>query len=92
MRLNYFKLRFILAIAATMLSAIISTAAGTNDTPAWTDIRTLGVEGRGWNDTKDFFDRLPAKDHNLARTWITAHLLLALLIDDTAAEMAASFP
>jgi hypothetical protein len=37
-------------------------------------------------------DRLPAKDPHLARAWITAHLLLALLIDDTAADMAASFP
>jgi hypothetical protein len=27
----------------------------------WTDVRELGVEGRGWNDTKSFFDRLPAK-------------------------------
>src|SRR5882762_1953891 len=24
----------------------------------WLDIRQLGVEGRGWNDTKDFYDRL----------------------------------
>jgi hypothetical protein len=32
-------------------------------------------------------DRLPAKDPNLAKAWIMAHLLLALLIDDTAAEM-----
>ena len=31
-------------------------------------------------------DRLPAKNPDLARTWITAHLLLALLIDDTAAN------
>jgi hypothetical protein len=37
-------------------------------------------------------DRLPAKDPNLARAWILAHLLFALLIDDTAAEMAESFP
>lgn len=37
-------------------------------------------------------DRLPAKDPDLARTWITAHLLLALLIENTAAEMAAVFP
>lgn len=33
-------------------------------------------------------DRLPAKDPDLARAWITAHLLLALLIEDTAAELA----
>ena len=33
-------------------------------------------------------DRLPAKDPGLAKTWITAHLLLALLIDQTEAELA----
>jgi len=37
-------------------------------------------------------DRLPAKDPNLAKTWILAHLLFALLIDDAAAEMAEPFP
>jgi Transposase DDE domain len=37
-------------------------------------------------------DRLPAKDPDLARTWILAHLLLALLIENTAAEMADSPP
>lgn len=26
----------------------------------WFDIRQLGVEGRGWEDTKAFYDRLPA--------------------------------
>lgn len=33
----------------------------------WTDIRQLGVEGRGWNDTADFYDRLPAKAEKLVR-------------------------
>jgi hypothetical protein len=37
-------------------------------------------------------DRLPAKDPDLARAWITARLRLALLIDDTAAELADSPP
>ncbi|MEI9987158.1 MAG: IS4 family transposase [Aliidongia sp.] len=37
-------------------------------------------------------DRLPAKDPELAKAWILAHLLFALLIDDAAAEMAAFFP
>lgn len=36
-------------------------------------------------------DRLPAKDPDLVRSWILAHLLLALLIDDAAAQPAA-FP
>src|SRR5208337_2499919 len=51
----------------TMLSANISPAAGTNDLTVWTDIRTLGVEGRGWTDTKDFYDRLPAKAEGVVR-------------------------
>ena len=37
-------------------------------------------------------DRLPAKTPGLAQAWIAAHLLLALLIEDTAAELAESFP
>lgn len=37
-------------------------------------------------------DRLPAKDQGLARAWIAAHLLLALLIEDTAADLAESPP
>lgn len=37
---------------------------GTN---AWFDIRSFGVEGRGWNDTKDFYDRLPAKAEGVVR-------------------------
>ena len=41
--------------------------AGTNDTPPWYDIRQFGVEGRGWNDTKDFYDRLPARAEAIVR-------------------------
>ena len=33
----------------------------------WTDIRSFGVEGRGWNDTKAFYDRLPAKAEGVVR-------------------------
>jgi len=37
-------------------------------------------------------DRLPAKDRNLARTWLNAHLLLALLIDDMTQQLLDSPP
>jgi hypothetical protein len=47
--------------------AAAQTAAGTNVTPSWHDIRRFGVEGRGWNDTKDFYDRLPAKAESRVR-------------------------
>jgi IS4 transposase len=32
-------------------------------------------------------DRLPAKDPDLARAWLYAHLLFALILDETAAEL-----
>ncbi len=34
---------------------------------AWSDIRQFGVEGRGWNDTKEFYDRLPARAEGVVR-------------------------
>jgi hypothetical protein len=37
-------------------------------------------------------DRLPAKDKGLARTWILAHLIAALLIEDLSPELRASPP
>lgn len=37
-------------------------------------------------------DRLPAKDPGLAKTWLYAHLLFALLIDDVHAELDAFSP
>jgi len=68
MRPKHFNLRFILVTAAAMLSANFSPAASdASDTAVWTDIRTLGVEGRGWNDTKAFYDRLPAKAEGVVR-------------------------
>ncbi len=33
----------------------------------WFDIRQLGVEGRGWTDTKAFYDRLPARAESKVR-------------------------
>jgi len=56
------------AIAALFL--LVTLAAGraqsTNDI-TWFDIKTFGVEGRGWDATKDFYDRLPAKAEGVVR-------------------------
>jgi len=43
------------------------SAPSTNDATAWSDIRQFNVEGRGWNGTKDFYDRLPAKAEGVVR-------------------------
>ncbi len=37
-------------------------------------------------------DRLPAKSRTLARSWLLAHLILALLIDDLTQEILESLP
>jgi hypothetical protein len=44
-------------------------------TTRWFDVRQFGVEGRGWDDTKNFYDRLPAKAEGLVRppVWDLSH-------------------
>lgn len=67
----------ILTLLATLtLSGAEQTTAGpATNSIAWHDIRQFGVEGRGWNDTKDFYDRLPAKAEGVVRkpVWDLAH-------------------
>ena len=50
-----------LCALSTACSSIGQTNASTTNDIRWIDIRNLNVEGRGWNDTKAYFDRLPAK-------------------------------
>jgi len=33
----------------------------------WYDVRLLGVEGKGWSDTEDYYDRLPARAKDMVR-------------------------
>ncbi len=41
----------------------------------WRDARELAIEGKGWSDTKDFYDRLPARAETQVRqnVWNLAH-------------------
>ncbi|MGB7769901.1 MAG: SGNH/GDSL hydrolase family protein [Verrucomicrobiia bacterium] len=43
------------------------TPVRTDHSISWFDLRQLGVEGRGWKDTKVFYDRLPAKAEGVVR-------------------------
>jgi lysophospholipase L1-like esterase len=70
----------IAALALLRMIALNVTAAGTSPDAAatnifWTDLRQLGVEGRGWDDTKSFYDRLPAKAEGVVRqaVWDLSH-------------------
>src|SRR5215469_3161818 len=61
------------ALAQTSTLAPLPTRPdGSNQ---WLDIRQLGVEGRGWNDTKSYYDRLPAKAEGVVRkpVWDLSH-------------------
>jgi hypothetical protein len=53
------------AVAQTTPAPLTPTR--TDGSNVWFDIRQLGVEGRGWNDTKEFYDRLPAKAEGVVR-------------------------
>ncbi|WP_460184174.1 SGNH/GDSL hydrolase family protein [Thermopirellula anaerolimosa] len=52
------------------LPRIAFSAASTTaeqDGTQWHDVREWGIEGRGWNDTARYFDRLPAKAEAMVR-------------------------
>ena len=76
-----FRLRVIVLLAPLCLgNTLLSSPAQGGVNPetqevVWHDIRQLGVEGRGWNDTKDFYDRLPARAEKLVRppVWDLSH-------------------
>jgi lysophospholipase L1-like esterase len=40
---------------------------GAGDDCRWYDVRQWGVEGKGWNETESYFDRLPAKAKDVVR-------------------------
>jgi len=56
-----------IAILAAAIHYAEATAAEPESTLLWTDVRTLGVEGQGWTDTKAPFDRFPAKAEGQVR-------------------------
>jgi hypothetical protein len=46
---------------------LVSSSARGQDAVVWTDLRELDIEGKGWTDTKAFYDRLPAKAEGKVR-------------------------
>ncbi len=58
--------KMIRAVLATSF-LLLSTANLQSQDLTWTDIKTLGVEGRGFEKTRSFFDRLPARAEQLVR-------------------------
>lgn len=65
--------REFLAATSASLAALFLPAGSRGDEPkiekgiVWHDLRNWGVEGRPWNDTARYFDRLPAKAEKSVR-------------------------
>ncbi|MEJ2702093.1 MAG: SGNH/GDSL hydrolase family protein [Sedimentisphaerales bacterium] len=71
---------FVLIVLICALPAVASAkstdpAVEETDGLSWYDLRDLGVEGKGWIDTRSFYDRLPAKAEDVVRQpiWSLSH-------------------
>lgn len=56
-----------LAFIYSIFGAGQSVVAADSTNIFWSDIQEFGVEGRGWTNTKSFYDRLPAKAEGVVR-------------------------
>ena len=66
---NMFKYLITFLLAASFWSASLSAGQSPKQPLdlQWSDARELTIEGKGWNDTKDFYDRLPARAESVVR-------------------------
>ena len=55
--------RAVLVAVGCALGPVGALGQATNraDGPQWFNARALTLEGKGWTDTKQFYDRLPAR-------------------------------
>ncbi|MCA8999345.1 MAG: SGNH/GDSL hydrolase family protein [Planctomycetaceae bacterium] len=61
--------QFLAATATTAASALVVPFSWGQDNPEiqWHDVRDWGIEGKGWNDTEKYFDRLPQRAKGVVR-------------------------
>ncbi len=64
--------RQFLGLAASTALVGFTNRSGADDEPAepmldWHDVQEWGIEGRGWDDTAKYFDRLPARAEQTVR-------------------------
>jgi hypothetical protein len=58
---------FFVVVSVAFSGTTAPAPAAKSDITHWTDIRSLGVEGQGWTDTKAPFDRLPGRAEGKVR-------------------------
>ncbi len=64
--LPHFFLVVILGLALRCPPSSFSQGAPANAKLRWVDAKELCIEGKGWTDTKSFYDRLPARAEGVA--------------------------
>ncbi len=66
---------FLLLVMPAISAKAQTNANSSTGTILWSDLREWGVEGRGWDDTKSFYDRLPARAEGMVRppVWDLSH-------------------
>src|SRR3982751_4491211 len=61
-------MRFSLAALLWVCSAVAQQPPAPQERPVkWYNLASLPVEGKGWQDTKSLYDRLPAKAEGVVR-------------------------
>ncbi|MFN7138895.1 MAG: SGNH/GDSL hydrolase family protein [Limisphaerales bacterium] len=53
--------------AILLFSVFLLLPAFATTNLVWHDVRTLPIEGKGWTDTRNFYDRLPARAQKVVR-------------------------
>ncbi|MDV6030845.1 MAG: hypothetical protein F9B45_12250 [Phycisphaera sp. RhM] len=68
MKIDYSRRRFLTLTAAGVAAATAPLALAADSAEIqWHDVRDWGVEGRGFDDTEKYFDRLPARAKGVVR-------------------------
>ncbi|WP_372897218.1 SGNH/GDSL hydrolase N-terminal domain-containing protein, partial [Stieleria sp.] len=68
MKIDYSRRRFLSLTAAGVAAATTPLALAADSAEIqWHDVRDWGVEGRGFDDTEKYFDRLPARAKGVVR-------------------------
>jgi hypothetical protein len=69
------NLPVIFVLATTLFANARSLSAAAAEELRWIDAGTLTLEGKGWTNTKGFYDRLPAKAEKMVRppVWSLSH-------------------
>jgi hypothetical protein len=64
------------------LPVCVTFGATKDSNVQWTDVRNLNLEGKGWQDTQSYFDRLPAKAEARVRppVWNLSHDSAGMLV------------